>query len=514
MFPISNSDINIIYRARRNREPRFPFGITKKTFELVESQLKELDYKGPVALSCDDTKLFSAFRLYYDAAEECHFLIGHADEPYKLRVADPTQIQEVLDASKHEMATKIRLWCLTLASPEVTPIIVAALPITDKLGAVNLFPLLRRVLDGLIDHGFRVVSYASDGTEVERKVQEMLLDLGETKQYVISNPQARRPNTVIRYTVYRGQAICIVQDSKHALKTCRNNLFSGARLLTLGNHIAAYRRIRQILDDRGPIRKRDVEKLDRQDDNAASRLFSSATLKHLVDHHKDDALGEIVYLFVFGELVDAFQNRSISHLKRIRMVLRARYFLDTWTAYLQACQYPIHRYHLSRECLAILDIVIQSMIALVIIHRDYVDGDSPLFPWLNTTEPCEHVFGCARQVVKDFTYLDFIYMVPKLRIQLREATLHSHISDSKASGAGYTHTYFDFDFQGSQLAIFAQFPSDQDILDLCPLASQEADSLWSTLGVNATQVFYRIEFLAATAKAIAAKKRSLPVPPS
>ena len=65
-----------------------------------------------------------------------------------------------------------------------------------------------------------------------------------------------------------------------------------------------------------PIYMRDVEKLDRQDNNAATRLFCADTLEWLQDHHPEQ-LGLAAYLFIFGELIDAWQNRSISILERV-----------------------------------------------------------------------------------------------------------------------------------------------------------------------------------------------------
>ncbi|PPQ84235.1 hypothetical protein CVT24_004308 [Panaeolus cyanescens] len=375
-------------------------------------------YDGHVALSCDDTKLLPALRLFYDHDNQCHFLIGGTEGP--IRVADPNQVQTVL------AELQVRFWCLTLPSPKIPPVLVAAVPIGDDLTVHDLFPLLKTVIDGLIDHDIRIVSYASDGSEVERGVQERLLTLGEKTVYVIKNPHHNRPDTCIRFTIYRGQAICIVQDSKHALKTFRNKLFSGARFLILFNYNATYRRIRRILDESGSIRKRDVKKLDRQDDNAAARLFSAATLEHLVDNHKDDALGEIVYLFALGELVDAFQNRSMKHSERLQIALRSRYFLDSWDAYLKVCQYPKGRFHISREGLNILDILIESLIALI-MH---------------------------------------------LRLKIREAVLNTHTSNSKESAAGLSH-----------------FPLDAEIQLLAKAAADEADSLVSLLGVNPVQLF-------------------------
>ena len=98
---------------------------------------------------------------------------------------------------------------------------------------------------------------------------------------------------------FKDQPICVVQDSKHALKTYRNNLFSGVRLLTFGDYYAQYNHIRQIACEKGlPLYIRDVEQLDRQDDNAAARLFSADTLQYISENHPD-WIGVIIYLFIF-----------------------------------------------------------------------------------------------------------------------------------------------------------------------------------------------------------------------
>lgn len=84
-----------------------------------------------------------------------------------------------------------------------------------------------------------------------------------------------------------------------------------------------YRCIEELAYEAGtPLYHRDVHKLDRQDDNAAARLFSATTLEFLSQNHPD-YLGEIIYLFVFGKLIDAYQNHEISHQERIKIVLRA-----------------------------------------------------------------------------------------------------------------------------------------------------------------------------------------------
>ncbi|KAF6758420.1 hypothetical protein DFP72DRAFT_1065106 [Ephemerocybe angulata] len=243
----------------------------------------------------------------------------------RARVGEPRFPMEINDtATDNATKVQLRLWCLTLPLPKVTPIIVAALRISDALDHEDLFKLLKRALDGLIDQGIRVVSYASDGTEVGRKVQKQLLRLG--------TPADRD--------------ICVIQGSKHALKPLRKNLFTGARLLTFGNSAAAYHLVNSL---GSPLPKRDVEKVDRQDDNASCPA-------------------------------------SYSQLQGA-----------------------------SREALDILDILIQGQLALVFIHRDYVDGIAPLVPWLNWTEPCYHVFASTRRVVKEFPTLSPLRPFPRIR---------------------------------------------------------------------------------------------------
>jgi hypothetical protein len=173
--------------------------------------------------------------------------------------------------------------------PKVSPIILAALPIADNLNALRLFDYLKQIIHGLIDHGIFVISYACDGSEVERSVQSLLMQSGDERiEYSIPNPQsgASEHDTKITVIKIRGQPLTIIQDSKHALKTYRNNLYSGARCLVMGNYVALYEQVLHLSRGEGtPLYQRDVNKVDRQDDNAATRLFSAGVLQYLSDHH-------------------------------------------------------------------------------------------------------------------------------------------------------------------------------------------------------------------------------------
>jgi hypothetical protein len=79
--------------------------ICDRTFELVVEQLSALNYAGPVGLSCDDTKLSSVWRLYWDAEQNAHFLVGGVHGP--CRVANPDQVKKVIANENTRKATKV-----------------------------------------------------------------------------------------------------------------------------------------------------------------------------------------------------------------------------------------------------------------------------------------------------------------------------------------------------------------------------------------------------------------------
>lgn len=80
-------------------------GICDRTFKLAKTHLVELDYHGPVALACDDTKLFAALRLFWDKKEGCYFLVGACSGP--LRVPDVDAAREALENPEIRKATKV-----------------------------------------------------------------------------------------------------------------------------------------------------------------------------------------------------------------------------------------------------------------------------------------------------------------------------------------------------------------------------------------------------------------------
>lgn len=423
-----------------------------------------------------------ALRTQYSKAEDKWYLIGNAGEP--LEIADIESLEQLLEDSAALKADKLRLWCLQIPLPNIPPLVLCVLPITSKTDSAMLAGMEKALLDVLLDNErpLTIVSLGSDGTASEREARRLLFEYADVRpeHFSIPSPDSSSDPFKITMLCIHQKTIAIIQDPKHCRKTIRNNLFSGARLLVLGNYIAVYSQVRLLaISEDSPLYYRDVEKLDRQDDRAASRLFSASFLEYTL---KDkDHLALSVLLFVYGDLVDAYENRTLPHLERIKMAYRAHAFKSLWKAFLKQSKYPEKTYFISPAADDITTILVDGLFALIYIYRDKLDGKYPLLPWIHGSEANEHVFGLLRTMVSDFTMLDVLQLIPKIRVRLH-AACRNKIADSdfKRTASGYSHTYYDTD--APSLAPLLDFPSDSDIHSACAAAHEEACALWKMLG--------------------------------
>ncbi|KAJ3841314.1 hypothetical protein F5878DRAFT_670505 [Lentinula raphanica] len=472
-------------QRQRAKLSKLPVDIQPRTFVLARAHLDALGYSGPVALSCDDTKLQPAFRPFYDEDRQSWCILGSTGVPAV--VADPEEYCKMVHEAGIQKATKLRLWCMTPCCPGVSPYILAAKAIPNTLTVPVLFKYSDDLIRGLLAEGILVCSYACDGTVVERNIQHQLEQSAEsTITHNIYDPRSKNPTIVIRIPVIAGQAMALIQDDLHLLKTIRNNVFSGAHLLVFPNCVVLYRQVREIALQKGPLYNRDVgSNSDKQDDNAALRFCSANTLEWLVsgEHYSDENIGLIVYIFVFGELIDAFQSQTISLAERARMVLRAYFFLDIWERFLDVAGYPKSKYFLSRDSIDIIRILIRGFFQIILIHRDHLPKQHPVFPHIIGTSICEHVFGISRKIDPDFTMYSWYILLPKIMLMLRNAVqLSEQGKDGKARARGYNHSYLDR--HGIDVAALSAFPSDSELDDASRAAYDDAISLFSLLGLS------------------------------
>ena len=250
--------------------------------------------------------------------------------------------------------------------------------------------------------GLHPTSFASDGAETERAVQRIIVASVTIVDLYNINNVVPGCALALEIPLFNGRPTIAIQDSKHGAKTAHNQLFTGARILTLGNFPMFFQMLLDIVNHpSSPLFHRDVERVDKQDDRAAAHLLSSETLDFILTHHPGRA-GLLCYLFVLGELIDAWQHRTLTPLERAQMVLRARFFLMCWQSHIM--QHPDHEVSvnfISRESFDIFIILCDSLLKLIVTFHPY----SFSFNFLSWTNHCLTLpFGCVDMLYPHFFF--------------------------------------------------------------------------------------------------------------
>ncbi|KAI0696274.1 hypothetical protein BC835DRAFT_878998 [Cytidiella melzeri] len=470
-------------RQTRAKAPRFKPGLSLANVQAAKAVIRRLGYNGPLSLSWDDTALEPALAIFQESKDGmCTILGGAAGE---IEVKSESDLDRVFqDACSHQ-ADKLRLYAVGVPLHKVPPMIVAAVARKGSDNADALHALHLEILRLLHSVEIYPISMSADGTEVERSLQSRINDSAvQVVEYEIPNSLAACRITLRLHFQDQDHPFVTLQDSNHARKTGRNQLFTGARLLVMGRCAMFYSQLRDcVIGVVSPLFHRDVEKVDRQDDRAAARLTSSAFLAHVLALHPErSALA--VYLFILGEMIDAWQNRLITHLERATMVMTARFVLMAWRSHVeQHPAYSVQVQFISRESYNIFITICDGLLSLIILYRQFHPG-YPLLPWLHGTENCEHIFGTLRQLKTDFNYMDLLYLQPKLQTLLLAA--FSHIlpqQEANATAAGYHHSYIldaDIDLQA-----LTQWPTDAQLTEASQRAFENAAQLLQAVGIDA-----------------------------
>ncbi|KAI0060330.1 hypothetical protein BV25DRAFT_977826 [Artomyces pyxidatus] len=463
------------------KQPKFEPGFSRNNMKLASRTLTRLEYFGPLSLSWDDTDLEKALSIWQES-KTVWTVLGAVEGPMRFESVD--EIEKVFENARLEKAEKLRIYVLTIPLPKIPPILLAAIARSSKDSAENLASMHFELTAMMHDEGLHATSLAADGTETERALQRIIAAAAHSVHLYSIHNDAAGCTLDLSIPLFHGHPAVMVQDSKHGAKTSRNQLLTGARTLSLGNFPIYFKMLRDFAEHPlGPLFRRDVEHVDKQDDRAAARLFSAEALDfHLLHFPQQHALS--TYLFIFGDLLDAWQNRHISHLERVKMVLRARFFLMAWRSHIE--QHPDHQtniHFISRESYDIFLTICDSLVQLIVTYRKYFTT-YPLLPWLHSTETCEHIFGMLRQLKKDFNYADMLYLEPKLRSLMLGAFQNlSPDEQANQAAAGYHHTYFhasDLD-----LRVLLQWPSDVELCDASQYALDEAEGLLASVGIDA-----------------------------
>ncbi|RHZ88487.1 hypothetical protein Glove_22g143 [Diversispora epigaea] len=233
-------------------------GIQNLCFENVarfKRFLDKINYKGP--------------SLRYSSQLGCVIGSTLSQEETKINIYNdiPKIIQSI--KNKKEIANYVRVYILQVPLPKFPPVIIALISNNGKDSAETIANLHKKlILEIAPQLNISILSIGSDGAASEFRAQSIIMNTRTTDKIEITN---RLLNINFSCPVFFNVGPVIqVQNPKHAKKTARNIVMSGARVLTFGQNIINFEHFLQLVNlPSSVLFKNDIIKLDRQDDGAA-----------------------------------------------------------------------------------------------------------------------------------------------------------------------------------------------------------------------------------------------------
>ncbi|OSC98921.1 hypothetical protein PYCCODRAFT_1396354 [Trametes coccinea BRFM310] len=454
----------------------------------VKRLMDSLKYRGPVAVAGDCTKVRQ--RLSYSNDHGSHILGStlSLDDCVIDEVDDITRIVARVRSEK-KFASQVRAILVKIPLPQIPPLVVALRPTKGDDDAASIYALHVRLLKMAEQLGIKIISLSADGASSEQGAQS-LMDARQSSQ----------PPLVYTYPLYGISLYAPVfptgpliscQDPQHARKTCRNQPQHGTHTASLGRGVVVNRCLVDLQETGASgLMRRDVENVDKQDDGAARRLFHYTALEAMTTQDaagctyvRDEFLGLFVYLFIFGELFDAWLNRRLAIHERVCAALRARAFLHIWYSHIKQMErrfpdlYRPHRAFISPASFNIFNRLCDTLVLLALAYSMFYP-DEPFCPWLLGTEFIEHFFGLARTLLPDFTYVELLKLVK--HVMLRQQILLSGkvaAKKERTSRAGYVLDYDPTPLTAAELENARVSLSEASVNRLVELAHKEATQI-------------------------------------
>ncbi|KII93766.1 hypothetical protein PLICRDRAFT_674207 [Plicaturopsis crispa FD-325 SS-3] len=447
-----------------------------------------LHYTGAIIIGGDCTKVRK--RLSYSNDFGSHVL-GSVLPLDECEVEDGDDIDLVIANVKeqNDAATQVRAILAKLPLPQIPPLVVALIPTNGKDDAKNIHEQLIRFQRMAAELGLPLVGCSADGASAETSAQ-CLMDQEPSELPPLTYDNALY-GVHVKAPVFKVTGPLVsIQDAPHGKKTSRNQPQHGTHTASLGKgHLVSRSLVRLCETGESGLMLRDVQNVDKQEDGPARRLFSYIALLATTTGEgasneeraiKDEFIGLFVYLFIFGELFDAWMSRRLSVRDRVVAVMRARFFLHFWWAHIEHMSqkfpdlYSTARSSISPASFNIFNRLCDSLLLLVIAYARFYP-DQPFCPWLMGTDFVEHFFGLARMLLPNFTYAEFLKMVK--HVMLRQHLLLSGKFNEKrerTSGAGYTLDYDATPLTEEELLHSRVALTTHDIHQLVEVGYQEA----------------------------------------
>lgn len=273
------------------------------------------------------------------------------------------------------------------------------------------------VTSKLAELGIRVLSIASDSDPRNNAAMRDLSNIGMRSKYEWFSCD----------TSFDGPFL--VQDPIHIATKMRNFLlrFSwNKRVLPFGKYFIRLEHLHFLVDkiskDQHELTKSTLNPADRQNFESVKKMFDGRVLS-LLRNEVPESNGTVQYLQILRDIVDAYMDKNITPLQRIRKIWYSLFLIRIWRNYVVSKkEYTLKENFLTGNCYSCIEINAHSLI-LCIMYLERNKKPELFLPHLFDSQTCESTFRQFRSMTSAFstitncTVKEAISRVSKIQLQ-------------------------------------------------------------------------------------------------
>lgn len=220
------------------------------------------------------------------------------------------------------------------------------------------------------------------------------------------------------------------QDIYHIITKMRNLLLRlrshSTRKLPFGKYLIQLEHLTELIakvdKDRHFLTPSTLNPADRQNFESARRMCSTEVICLLREYVKESD-GTMQYLHMMRDLIEAFTNKTLTPLQRIRKVWYSLFLARIWRqSILLSKKYTLKENFLTLNCYTCIEINAHSLV-LCLLYLKKTNEPELFLPHLFNSQPCEATFRkfrsmtSAYSVVTNCTVKETISRIGKIQLQ-------------------------------------------------------------------------------------------------
>ena len=372
-------------------------------FDELASYLKKFDAPLVVAVSEDATQVIS--RVEYD--NETNRLVGFLlpCDSNGLPVADSflaLSLESIEECFKSQEISKFAyVFMARCISQHIPAFCLGCIGSSNCFDATDVLQRWQYIFSECQKRNITIVSFGSDGDSHLLRAMKIScnfnLKSSDASQFHLSPSflvdEMPNPKQWSWFWFKKAVPVLYIQDFVHVAVKLKARLLKPSVILPLGHFLAGSHHLKLLLTtftkDQHGIRHKDLEHKDKQNFEAVSRITAQCVFKLL--EQVPDAKGTIHYLKCMQYFVNAYLNKKLTPLERIRKAWYTIFFFRYWHQWLSLNKdYTIANNFITHNAYSCIQLNGHSLILLLLIMRDRIpNGNEHFLPWLLGSQACD-----------------------------------------------------------------------------------------------------------------------------